>query len=150
MAQLVGAKGSQLLIKVLTALGPPKVFTAPCSINAEREFALEANINESVGIDCADPEAPGWVDRTVDSLSGTVTGSGRHNAPDWEAWWDWFVSGESKECQVITNLDAADGGDIHTGNFVLSNLSKSGARGGYVESSITLQSDGPIVRTEPA
>lgn len=147
---LKGAKGSQLLVKLQTSLPgvTPITYGHPCSINAEREFALEANINESEVIDCDDPEAPSWVTRTVQSLSGTVTGGGRHNTADWSAWWDWFISGETRRCQVVTNVAAEDGGDITEGEFVLANLSKSGARGGEVESAMTLQSSGPLVRSE--
>ncbi len=144
---IAGGKGSQLLVKILTS-GPgitPKVFGHPCSINAAREFALEANVNESRAIDCDDPEAPSWVKRTVESLSGSVTGSGVHHTPDWKPWRTWFESGEPKECQIVTNV--ADG-DIEQGMFILSSLSKSGERGGEIESSITLQSDGPLVSAD--
>jgi len=148
MAMLKGAKGSQLVIRFLTAPGPPKVFSAACSINAEREFALEASVTESVGIDCEDPEAPGWQEVTVDSLAGTVTGSGRHQPSDYEDLWAWFTSGEARECQVAMNVSAANGGDITEGDFVITNLSRSGTRGGFVEFSITLRSSGELVRVD--
>lgn len=149
MAYLKGGKGSQLVVKVRTSADgvTPKVFAAMCSINAEREFALEAELSESQAIDCDDPEAPAWVERTVSTLSGTITGGGRHHTADYATWWDWFVSGEAKECQVQTNVAAEDGGDVVEGLFVLSNLSKSGERGGEIESSITLQSSGVLTRT---
>lgn len=150
MAYLKGGKGSQLLVKIRTSADgvEPKVFSAPCSINAEREFALEVSVNESVAIDCANPDAPQWVERTADTLSAQITGGGRHHTADYGDWWDWAVSGEPKECQVVTNVAAEDGGDVVEGMFLLTTLSKSGARGGEIESSITLQSTGPLERTE--
>lgn len=150
MAYLKGAKGSQLLIKLLTSAEGvvPKVFGAPCSINAEREFALEVNVNESVAIDCENPEAPQWVERTPDTLSATITGGGRMHTADYADWWDRTVSGVPQEVQVVTNVAAADGGDIVEGFFIITNLSKSGARGGDLEASITLQSTGPLTRTD--
>ena len=149
-AYLKGAKGSQLLVKIRTSADGvvPKVFAHPCSINAEREFALEVNVNESVRIDCNNPEAPQWVDRTADTISGQITGGGRLHTPDYGVFWDIAVAGKPVECQVVTNVAAADGGDVVEGEFLLTTLSKTGARGGDTEVSITLQSSGPLERTD--
>jgi hypothetical protein len=143
MAYLAGARGSQLVIKIRTSADgvTPKVWGGICSINAAREFALEVSTNESVGIDCDDPEKPGWVERAPDTLSGSVTGAGRMNVADWQDLWERATSGELQECQVVTNVT---GGDIIQGFFLFTNLSKSGDRGAFVEFSTTLASSGPL------
>lgn len=149
-AYLKGAKGSQLLVKIQTSADGvvPIVYGHPCTINAEREFSLEVNVTESVRIDCNNPDAPAWVERTADTISGQITGGGRLHTPDYGPWWDWAVSGQPKLVQVVTNVAAADGGDVVEGQFLLTTLSKSGARGGETEASVTLQSTGPLDRTE--
>lgn len=138
-----GAKGTKLLIKVGDGASP-ETFAHYCSINAEREFALEANVNESINIDCDDPDAAAWVDREVESLSGQITGAGTMNTPDWRELRTWFTSGEPRNVQVVLNVSAVDGGEIATGAFLLTNLSKTGDRGGKIQASMTLQSTGPL------
>lgn len=137
------AKGTKLLVKFGDG-GSPENFVHYCSINAEREFALEANINESMAINCDDPDAPGWIDRDVESLSGQITGAGVMNTPDYRIIRNRWLQAESFNCQVVLNVDAADGGDVATGRFLISNLSITGNRGDKVQLSVTLQSDGPI------
>lgn len=143
MAYVKGAKGSKILIKFGDG-NSPEVFTHYCSINAEREFALEANLNEDLAINCDDPDAPGWVDREVESLSGQITGAGQLNTPDWRILRRRMVAGEAINMQVVLDVSAADGGEIATGAFIISNLTKTGDRGGKIQAAITLQSTGPL------
>lgn len=149
---LKGAKGSKLLVLISNddADPGPETFDHPCTINADREFALETTFSEEVQIDCDDPEAPGWQELTPDVKSGTITGSGRLNTPDYDAWFDWWDSGAAKTCKVALDVAAADGGVIVTGGFVLANLSMSGARGGSMQGAVTLRSSGPLVKTAAA
>lgn len=146
MALLKGAKGSQLLVLVSQgdADPGPETFDHPCTINADREFALETNFNEDTQIDCDDPEAPAWVELTADTKSGTITGSGRLHTPDYAKWFEWWDSGLPKTCKVKLNVAAADGGSTVTGGFVLANLSMSGARGGGMQGAVTLRSSGAL------
>jgi len=122
----------------------PETFTHYCTVNAEREFSLEANVNEDVVPDCDDLEAPGWVSRTVASLSGTITGQGMLNTPDFPEFWAFLVEGVSRNCQVVLDVEADDGGSIVEGRFLLTTLSMSGNRGEKMQGAITLQSDGPL------
>lgn len=138
-----GARGSKLLVKFGDG-GSPEVFTAPCSINAERAFALEANLNEDVSIDCDNPEAPGWIERTVESLSGQVEGAGRLNTTDWRMLRRRMVAGLPVNLQIVMDVPLEDGGEVASGAFVMSKLAKTGTRGGQVQFSVTLQSTGPL------
>lgn len=143
------ARGTKLLVKIGDGASP-EVFTHYCSVNAEREFSLEANVNESLAIDCDDPDAAGWVDREVESLSGQITGQGTLNGPDFAEFWDWFSSAEPRNCQVVLNVAAADGGGMVEGAFLLTNLTKTGNRGEKVQVSLTLQSTGVLEYTAAA
>lgn len=141
-----GVRGVQMLLKVGDGASP-ETFAHYCSINAEREFALEANVNENVTIDCDNPDNPGWVDREVESKSGQVTGAGLLNGPDYAEFFEWFDSCETRNVQIVLNVSAANGGGEAEGAFLLTNLTKTGNRGEKVQVSITLQSSGPIEYT---
>lgn len=143
MAYVKVVRGVQMLLKVGDGASPEN-FVHYCSINAEREFALEANVNENVQIDCDDPDLPGWVDREVESKSAQITGSGLLNGPDWAEFFEWFASGEPRNVQVVLNVAAANGGGQCEGAFLLTNLTKTGNRGEKVNVSLTLQSTGPV------
>lgn len=144
MALVKSAKGSKILVKLGDG-NSPEEFTHYCTINAEREFAVEANVNETVGVDCDDIDAAGWVEREVASKSGTITGQGMMNTPDYPIFWEFFDESTARNCQVVLDVDAADGGSIIEGRFLLTQLSMSGNRGEKMQGSITLQSDGPLV-----
>lgn len=149
---LKGAKGSKLLVQISNddADPGPETFSHPCSINADREFALEATFNEDTQIDCDDPEAPAWIELTANTIGATITGSGRLHTPDYDAWFDWLTSGQPKTCKVALDVPAVDGGVVMTGQFVLTNLSMSGARGSTMQGGITLRSTGPITKAAAA
>lgn len=132
-----------MLLKVGDGASPEQ-FAHYCSINAEREFALEANVNESIAIDCDNPDAPGWVDREVESNSAQITGSGLLNGPDYAEFFEWFNSGLPRNVQVVLNVSAVNGGGQCEGAFLLTNLTKTGNRGEKVNVSITLQSTGAV------
>jgi len=149
---LKGAKGSKLLVMISNddATPGPETFDHPCTINADREFALETTFTEDVAIDCDDPEAPAWQELSPDVKSGTITGSGRLHTPDYKVWFAWWNAGVTKRCKVVLDVDAADGGVVVDGGFVLANLSMSGARGGSMQGAITLRSTGPLSLTDAA
>lgn len=144
-----GAKGTKLLVKLGDG-NSPEQYLHPCTINAEREFALELNVNESVEPNCEDPDEAGWVVRDGISKSGTITGQGMLNTPDYDDWFDWFDSAVSRQCLVVLDVDAADGGRIVTGQFLLTQLAMSGNKGERMQGSVTLQSTGALVKTNNA
>lgn len=149
MAYIRATRGTKLLIMIGDGASP-ETFAHPCSINAEREFALEANVNESITIDCDDPDAPGWVDREVESLSAQITGAGTLNGPDFEDFFAWYSEAQPRNVRVFLNTSAANGGGTAEGAFLLTNLTQTGARGEKVQVSLTLQSTGPVEYTPAA
>lgn len=146
MAAVKHARGVKLLLKVGDGASP-EVFSTYCSINAARGISFSSTTNDFNLPDCSDPEEIAWVVREKDGLSASVTGAGMVNTPDVEAFFDWFTSPDSKNCEVVVDVPSADGGVIFEGAFHLTDFEITGDRGGKMECSITLASDGEITST---
>lgn len=137
MAQATTLKFSQFLIKLGDGGSPTETFTAPCGLNS-RGFNRTAATNETNVPDCADPDAPSWLERDVVSLSGEMTGAGVVADEDFDTWNTWFESGLTKNIQVVL------GTRIWQGPAKLTNLNVTGERGQRVTFNVTIQSDGEI------
>jgi hypothetical protein len=143
------AHGVKLLIMVGDA-GSPEVFTAFCTVNAARSVVGEAATNDFNIPDCEDPDALGWLVREKVSLQYTAQGAGILNTPDVQAFADWLESPDPKNCQIIVDVPAADGGVIFAGGFHLTHFEITGNRGSKMEATINLISDGIITVTATA
>ena len=146
MAAVKHARGVKLLLKVGDGASP-EVFTAYCSINAARSLQGTAATNEFNIPDCDDPDALAWVTREKVSISYSVTGAGILNTPDVQDFHDWLDSITSKNCQIIVDVPSADGGVIFEGAFHLTEFQITGDRGGKIECTISLASDGTVTVT---
>lgn len=143
MADIKHMRGLKLLLKVGNGASP-EVFTAKCSINAERGISFKAGTNDNEVIDCADPEALAWLLREKTNLSCDITGAGTLNTPDVQEFFDWTTSPDAKNCQFIVDVPAADGGVIFLGAFHLTQFDITGAKGAKTQVSIALNSDGEV------
>jgi hypothetical protein len=143
MANVKSARGVKLVLKVGDG-ADPEVFTAKCSINAARGITFSSTTNEFPDIDCADPDAVSWVLTEKTNLSAKVNGAGLSNTPDVSDFFDWLTSPDSVNCQVVLDVPSADGGVIFEGAFHLTEFALTGDRGGKVENTIALASDGAI------
>lgn len=143
MAAVKHARGVQLLLKVGNG-ADPEVFTAKCSINAARGITFTAATNDFEIPDCTDPVKIAWIAREKSSLSVAVTGAGILNTPDVQAFFDWWQSPDSVNCQVIVDVPSADGGVVFAGAYHLTDFSITGDKGAKQECSITLASDGEV------
>lgn len=143
MAQVNYTRGVKLVLKVGDGASP-EVFTALCTINAERGISFDGTFRDEVIPDCADPDLMAWVAREAESLSVGVTGGGMSAKEDVNTLWTWWSSGESKNVQII--LDDATAANVITfeGAFKLTNFDLSGNRGEKVASTLTLASDGEV------
>jgi len=140
------ARGVKLLIMVGDG-GSPEVFTAFCTINAARSVVGEAATNDFNIPDCEDPDALGWLVREKVSLQYTAQGAGILNTPDVQAFSDWLIDPDPRNCQIIVDVPAADGGVIFAGMFHLTHFEITGDRGNKMEATLNLISDGEIVVT---
>jgi hypothetical protein len=143
MAAVKHARGLKLLLKVGDGASP-ETFTALCTVNSQRGIVFTSPTNEFPEIDCSDPDAISWLLREKVSLSGAFTGAGILNTPDVEDMFDWLVSPDSKNCQVVVDVPALDGGIIFEGAWHLTDFGITGDRGAKMEGNITLASDGEI------
>ena len=50
----------------------PEVFAAPCGLTT-KGFNQTANVQETSVPDCADPDAPAYIERAVDTISSEIT-----------------------------------------------------------------------------
>jgi hypothetical protein len=87
-------------------------------------------------------DAISWVLTEKTNLSAKVNGAGLCNTPDVADFFDWLVSPDSVNCQIVLDVPSADGGVIFEGAFHLTEFALTGDRGGKVENTISLASDG--------
>lgn len=146
MAAVKHARGVKLLLKMGDGVSP-EVFTAICTINAARSISGTTATNDFNIPDCLDPDALAFVTREKVSISYSVSGAGILNTPDVEDLTDWLASPDSKNCQIIVDVPSADGGVIFEGAFHLTEFQITGDRGGKMEASISLVSDGEVTVT---
>lgn len=143
MAAVKHARGVKLLLKVGDAASP-EVFTARCTINAARGITFSAATNDFNIPECPDDGAVAWLGREKVSLSSTINGAGMLDTDDVDFFFDWLASEDAKNCQMVVDVPAADGGVIFQGAYHLTDFSITGDRGTKMEASITLQSDGEV------
>lgn len=136
MTQASTLRFSQFLIKIGDGASP-ETFAAPCGLNS-RGFNRTAATNDTNVPDCADPDAPSWLERDITSLSGSLDGSGVVADEDFDTWNTWFESGLSKNAQITL------GARTWLGPFKLTALNITGARGSRVTFTATMESDGEI------
>lgn len=146
MAAVNYTRGVKLLLKVGDGASP-EVFTALCSVNAERGFSITAATNEANIPDCEAPDQLSWLAREKVSLSADFTGGGMTNKSDVKRMMDWASDEDSKNCQVILDDDAPGNVITFEGPFHLTQFDLTGNRGEKVTSTISLASDGEIVAT---
>lgn len=141
MAKPVTVKFGKFFVRLSDGGSPPE-FIAPCGFTS-KSFTRNKTLNEVPIPDCDNPDAPAWVDRDVQSMSATISGSGvlaKSAVPIWEAA---LASTDSIECEV--ELEYPDGdSDVYTGNFHLESFEITGSNGERVQVSVSMQSDGEI------
>lgn len=146
MAAVNYTRGVKLVLKVGNGASP-EVFTARCTINAERGIAFNAQMRDELIPDCADLDAVAWLSREAESLSIEVTGGGMSHKNDVNLFWTWWSSGESKTCQIVLDDDTAANVITWEGLFKLPTFDLTGNRGEKVASTISLASDGEVTAT---
>jgi predicted secreted protein len=139
MATAKSAKFSEFVV-LLGDGASVEVFSAPCGLTS-RGFNQTASTQDTTVPDCADDEAPAFVGRGVDSLSGSISGSGVLAMDSFSIWKDWFLSGLSKNIQILVDKPMADGGGHWAGAFVLTSFNITSERGQKAAAEVTMESD---------
>ncbi len=146
MAAVNYTRGVKLVLKVGDGASP-EVFTALCTINAERGITFNAQTNDATVPDCADLEAIAFLAREKQSLSVDFTGGGMSDKSNVKTLWDWWKAEEARNCQIVLDDDVAANVITFEGAFHLTQFDLTGNRGEKVQSTMTLASDGIIDAT---
>lgn len=143
MAKPTTASWTKLLI-MLGDGGGTEVFTAPCAL-ITKGIALTADTSDNNVQDCADPDAPTWVERVVRGLSAEITGSGRLAMESFDEWRTWFLSGDPKNIRVKIDMTLAQNGGHFAVRAVCTGLTISGNEDdGKIGIDVTMVSDGEV------
>jgi Phage tail tube protein len=138
------ATTKKLLIQFGDAASP-EVFAHSCTINTSQDFSIEATTTDATEPNCEDPNAPGWVLRSVDTLSASINGAGTMDPVSFGVLRDNMLSGEPFNVRVtLDGLTSIKGGGHFAGRYVMTNLGLAKEGKGYVTSTVALQSDGEI------
>ncbi|MBD0416505.1 phage tail tube protein [Oryzicola mucosus] len=128
----------------------PEVFKYNCTINTSQDFTVEATTVEATDPNCEFPDAPGWVLRSVDTLSANFNGAGTTDPLSYAVLRQHMLSGEPFNVRVRIDLPLAAGGGYYVGRYVMTSLGVAKEGKGYITSSVAAQSDGEIVWVDAA
>jgi hypothetical protein len=130
--------------KLYISLGdgaPTEVFAAPCGLTT-RGMTLTKDLNDVTVPDCDDPDAPAWIERTVASLSGEVTGSGILATEAWPVWRNRYNATTSGNVRIGIGVPLAQNGGWYAGKAHITSLAVTGDLGEKLQVAVTLVSDG--------
>jgi hypothetical protein len=144
METIVMATTKKLLVQFGDG-ATPQAFSHACTINTSQDFTVEATTTDATDPNCENPDAPGWVLRSVDTLSASINGAGTMDPMSYGRLRDQQLSGEPIDARVLIDLPAAQGGGHYAGRYVITSLGIAKEGKGYVSSTIALQSDGEVV-----
>jgi hypothetical protein len=138
MAKATTFKFGQFLILIGNGASP-EVFSEPCGANS-RGFNRTNNMTETETPDCADPDAAAWLERDVKSKTAELPIAGVVASESLDTYDAWYEDGVSKHVRVEM------GTRVWAGYAKLANLNIQGERGGRVNFTASLVSDGPFER----
>lgn len=143
MAAPVTAKFGKMLVKLGDG-ADPEVFAAPCGLTS-KSITFSKNLTEVDLPDCDDPDAETWLGRDVQNLSASISGDGILPAGAVETYWNAFKSPESINVEI--SIEYSTGTMLWEGAMHLESFEPNAEKGGRVQASISLQSDGELTGT---
>lgn len=146
MTRPTTATFAQFLVEVGDG-NSPEVFAAPCGLTS-KGFNQTASTQDTTVPDCDDPDAPAYVERAVDALSGEISGSGVLAIEAFEDVWEpWFRSAVFRNVRIRPQ---GAGNGYYAARFILSAFNMTAQRGQKVNVEVTMISDGEIAWTPSA
>nr|WP_010400151.1 phage tail tube protein [Paracoccus sp. TRP] len=143
MAKPTTYVGSSVAI-FLESTTSPGTYLRPCGLT-NHTISFSKNATEVNVPDCDDPELPSWIERGVESLDFSGTGSGVLASEAVDSWWDAFNTTESINARIyIGKPDDAANGRYWQGKVHVTGFEVSGERGGKAQVSISVVSDGEL------
>lgn len=132
--------------RVLLGAGTsPIVYTAPCGFTS-KSLSLGKSLSEVSLPDCDDPDKPIVIGRDVESITASVSGEGVLAAAAVITWLEAYESTESVPVKI--EIEFSSGVVTWTGLMHLESIELGAEQGGRVTISVSLQSDGELVRTD--
>jgi len=125
----------------------PQVFSAPCGLS-QRSITLSKGLNEVQIPDCDNPDEVTWTGRDASSLSIAISGEGVLASESIETWVEAWEDVESVDVRVEVEFPVTT--YIWTGKMHVETLEIGANNGERATISISMQSDGEMVRTSEA
>lgn len=126
----------------------PGTFIRPCGLNSHT-VTFTKNTQDVTVPDCDDPELPAWIERGVESLDMSASGSGILAAEAVDNWWLAYNTTESIIARIyIGKPDNVENGRYWEGRVHVTNFETTGERGNKAQASVSLVSDGEITYNE--
>lgn len=122
----------------------PIVYAAPCGFTS-KSLALNKSLSEVSLPDCDEPDAPIVIGRDVESISASVSGEGVLAASAVITWLAAYEKTDSVPVKI--EIEFSTGLVTWTGKMHVESLELGAEQGGRVTISVSLQSDGQLVRT---
>ena len=146
MTQATRTKGGKVRVLLLTLT--PGVYAAPCGFTS-KTVTFTKGLEEQAIPDCNDPDKVDWLGRDAVSLSMSISGEGVLAQESVETWLDAWESIDSIGVKVEIEFPAKT--LIWTGKMHVETMEAVGPNGRTVTSTISMQSDGEMIRTvDPA
>ncbi|BCH54686.1 hypothetical protein GOZ89_09625 [Agrobacterium vitis] len=142
MAQATTIRGGKIRV-LLGNSATPIVYSAPCGFT-QRSISIDKALEDSSIPDCDDPDKVDWLGRDASSLSMSITGEGVLAGESVETWLDAVENVDSIPVKVEWQFPAKT--ITWTGNMHVEKFEGAGDNGKRATASVSMQSDGPMVR----
>ncbi|MBY3386405.1 phage tail tube protein [Rhizobium laguerreae] len=144
MATPVTARFGKFRVLLGSGSGPI-VYAAPCGFTS-KSLTLGKSLSEVSIPDCDEEDAPIVLGRDVESITSSISGEGVLAAAAVSTWLDAYESTESVPVKI--EIEFSTGTVTWTGNMHIESLELGAEQGGRVTLSVSMQSDGALVRTD--
>lgn len=146
MAKPTTTRGGKIRV-MLGDDASPQVFSAPCGLS-QRSITLSKGLNEVQIPDCDNPDEVTWTGRDASSLSIAISGEGVLASESIETWVEAWEDVESVDVRVEVEFPVTT--YIWTGKMHVETLEIGANNGERATISVSMQSDGEMVRTSEA
>ncbi|AYD00027.1 phage tail tube protein [Neorhizobium sp. NCHU2750] len=123
----------------------PIVYSAPCGLTS-KTLTLGKSLSEVSIPDCDDPDAPIVLGRDVENITASISGEGVLAASAVPTWLDAYESTESVPVKI--EIEFSTGTVTWTTRMHIESLEIGAEVGGRVQITVSMQSDGEMVRTD--
>lgn len=142
MTQATRTKGGK--VRVLLETDTPSVYAAPCGFTSKTVTLTKALEDQAIP-DCDDPDKVDWLGRDAVSLSMSISGEGVLAQESVETWLDAWESIDSVNAKVEIEFPAKT--ITWLGKMHVESMEAVGPNGRTVTSTISMQSDGEMIRS---